>query len=154
MVRENNKIINYKGKQVRIRKFSVLDGCYITQKVLSTFLPDVLEGQLGLNRPFKPQKEMSRDEFAEFLVNIMQYATYLQKEPVVTEIPILNDNGSLAVGDFEFSDVFLLALEVLSYNIVGFFTQENIDYLSQLFQKTAKAVLGTLDTTDQSTSEN
>lgn len=154
MVRENDKIINYKGKQIRIRKFTVLDGCYITQKVLSSFLPEILESQLGLNRPYKPQKEMTRDEFAELLVNVMQYTTYLQKEPIATEIPILNDNGSLAVDDLEFSDVFLLALEVLSYNIVGFFTQENIDYLSQLFQKTAKSVLSLMGTTDQSTSEN
>ena len=152
MVRENDKIINYKGKQIRIRKFSVLDGCYITQKVLSSFLPEILEGQLGIQRPYKPSKEMSRDEFCELLVNTMQYASYLQKEPISTEIPILNDNGSLAVSDLEFSDVFLLCLEVLSYNIVGFFTQDNIDYLSQLFQTTAKTILSL--TGSQSTSEN
>lgn len=153
MVRENEKIINFKGKQVKIRKFNVLDGCYITQKVLSSFLPEILEGQLGIQRPFQPSKEMTRDEFAELLVNVMQYAVYLQKEPIATDIAILNDNGSLAVSNFEFSDVFLLALEVLSYNIVGFFTQENIDYLSQLFQNTAKSIL-TLVGTPQSTSES
>jgi hypothetical protein len=146
-MRENEKIINYKGKQVRILKFNVLDGCYITQKVFSSFLPDVLESQLGLQRPFTPQKEMSRDEFCEFLVNIMQYAVYVQTEPIKVDIPILNDNGSLAVNDFEFSDVFLLALEVLTYNIVGFFTQENIEYFSQLLQNTAKKISAL--TTDQ-----
>lgn len=150
-MRENEKIINFKGKQVRILKFNVLDGCYITQKILSTFLPEVLEGQLGIQRPFTPQREMSRDEFAELLVNIMQYAIYLQKEPVAVEIPILNDNGSLAIDDFEFSDVFLLALEVLTYNIVGFFTQANIEYLGRLFQQTAKKIS---EAVKASTSEN
>lgn len=140
MVRENEKIITFKGKQVRILKFNVLDGCYITQKVLSSFLPEILESQLGIQRPFTPQKEMSRDEFNELLVNVLQYAIYLQTEPVKVEIPILNDNGSLAVEGFEFSDIFLLALEVLTYNIVGFFTQENIEYLSQLLQNTAKKI--------------
>lgn len=140
MVRENEKIINYKGKQVRILKFNVLDGCYIAQKVFSSFLPGVLEKQLGLQRPFNPQKEMSRDEFCEFLVNIMQYAVYVQTEPIKVDIPILNDNGSLAVNDFDFSDVFLLALEVLTYNIIGFFTQENIEYFGQLLQNTAKKI--------------
>ena len=140
MVRENEKTINFKGQQVRILKFNVLDGCYISQKVLSAFLPDVLESQLGIQRPFAPQREMSRDEFAELLVNVMQYAICVKKEPVPMEIPILNDNGSLAVDGFEFSDVFLLALEVLTYNIVGFFTQENIEYLSQLFQQTTKKI--------------
>ncbi len=139
-MRENEKIINFKGKQIRILKFNVLDGCYITQKVLTAFLPEVLESQLGIQRPVAPQREMTRDEFAELLVNVMQYAICLQKEPVAVEIPILNDNGSLAIDDFEFSDVFLLALEVLTYNIVGFFTQENIDYLSRLFQQTAKKI--------------
>lgn len=152
MVRENEKIINYKGKQVKMQKFSVLDGCYITQKVLSTFLPEMLEGQLGIQRPFQPKREMTRDEFSELLVNIMQYVQYLQTEPIKTSIPILNDNGSLAVDDFEFSDVFILALEELSYNIVGFFTQENIEYLSQWFQRTAKSVINLVG--EQSTSEN
>ena len=140
MVRESEKTINYKGKQIRILKFNVLDGCYITQKVLSTFLPDVLEGQLNLQRPISPQREMTRDEFCELLVNVMQYAIVNQTEPVKAEIPILNDNGSLAVEGLEFSDVFILALEVLTFNIVGFFSQENVEYLSQLLQNTAKKV--------------
>lgn len=149
MVRENEKTINYKGKQIRILKFNVLDGCYITQKVLSSFLPDILESQLGLQRPFTPQKEMSRDEFCELLVNLMQYVICVQTEPIKAEIPILNDNGSLAVNELEFSDVFILALEVLTFNIVGFFTQENIEYLSQLLQNTAKKVANLVGTTDQ-----
>lgn len=140
MVRENEKTINYKGKQIRILKFNVLDGCYITQKVLSTFLPDVLEGQLNLQRPVTPQREMTRDEFCELLVNVMQYAIVNQIEPVKAEIPVLNDNGSLAVNGLEFSDVFILALEVLTFNIVGFFSPENVEYLSQLLQNTAKKV--------------
>lgn len=154
MVRESEKTINYKGKQIRILKFNVLDGCYITQKVFSSFLPEILESQLGLNRPFQPQKEMTRDEFAELLVNVMQYAVYVQKEPIRVDIPILNDNGSLAVDCFEFSDVFLLALEVLTFNIVGFFTQENIEYLGTLLQNTAKKISQISGTSNQSTSEN
>ena len=152
MVRESEKTINYKGKQIRILKFNVLDGCYITQKVFSSFLPEILESQLGLQRPFTPKKEMTRDEFAELLINVLQYAVYVQKEPVKVDIPILNDNGSLAVDCFEFSDVFLIALEVLTFNIIGFFTQENIEYLSQLLQNTAKKI--SVLTSDQSTSEN
>lgn len=144
MVRESEKTINYKGKQIRILKFNVLDGCYITQKVLSTFLPDVLEGQLNLQRPVAPQREMTRDEFCELLVNVMQYAIVNQTEPVKAEIPVLNDNGSLAVDGLEFSDVFILALEVLTFNIVGFFSQENVEYLSQLLQNTAKKVASIL----------
>ena len=149
MVRENEKTINFKGKQIRILKFNVLDGCYITQKVLSTFLPEILESQLGIQRPFTPQREMTRDEFSELLVNLMQYAVYVQKEPIKVEIPLLNDNGSLAVDGLEFSDIFLLALEVLTFNIVGFFTQENIEYLSQLLQNTAKKITNLVGTTDQ-----
>lgn len=149
MGRENEKIINFKGKQIRILKFNVLDGCYITQKVLSSFLPELLENQLGIQRPFTPQKEMSRDEFNEILVNVLQYAVYLQTEPVKVEIPILNDNGSLAVDGLEFSDVFLLALEVLTYNIVGFFTEANIEYLSQLLQSTAKKISMVAGTTKE-----
>lgn len=149
MVREKEKTINFKGKQVRILKFNVLDGCYITQKVLSSFLPEILESQLGIQRPFTPQKEMSRDEFNELLVNVLQYAVYMQTEPIKVEIPILNDNGSLAVEGFEFSDIFLLALEVLTYNIVGFFTQENIEYLSQLLQTTAKKISMVAGTTKE-----
>ena len=152
MVRESEKTINYKGKQIRILKFNVLDGCYITQKVFSSFLPEFLESQLGLQRPYQPKKEMTRDEFAELLVNVLQYAVYVQKEPVRIDIPILNDNGSLAVDCFEFSDVFLLALEVLTFNIAGFFTQENLEYFGQLLQNTAKKI--SLLTSDQSTSEN
>lgn len=150
MVRENDKIINYKGKQIRILKFNVLDGCYITQKVLSSFLPEILESQLGFQRPFQPQRELSRDEFGELLVNVLQYATYIQTEPVKIDIPLLNDNGSLAVSDLEFSDVFLIALEVLTFNIIGFFTQENIEYLSQLLTSTATKIT-TLLGTNQST---
>ena len=149
MVRENEKTINFKGKQIRILKFNVLDGCYITQKVLSTFLPEILESQLGIQRPFTPQREMTRDEFSELLVNLMQYAVYVQKEPIKVEIPLLNDNGSLAVDGLEFSDIFILALEVLTFNIVGFFTQENIEYLSQLLQSTAKKITNLVGTTDQ-----
>lgn len=149
MVRENEKTINFKGKQIRILKFNVLDGCYITQKVLSTFLPEILESQLGIQRPFTPQREMTRDEFSELLVNLMQYAVYVQKEPIKVEIPLLNDNGSLAVDGLEFSDIFILALEVLTFNIVGFFTQENIEYLSQLLQNTAKKITTLVGTTDQ-----
>lgn len=149
MVRENEKTINYKGKQIRILKFNVLDGCYITQKVLSTFLPEILESQLGIQRPFTPQREMTRDEFSELLVNIMQYAIYNQTEPIKVEIRLLNENGSLAVDGLEFSDVFILALEVLSYNILGFFTQENIEYLNQLFLNTAKKISTISGTTDQ-----
>ena len=149
MVRENEKTINFKGKQIRILKFNVLDGCYITQKVLSTFLPEILESQLGIQRPFTPQREMTRDEFSELLVNLMQYAVYVQKEPIKVEIPLLNDNGSLAVDGLEFSDIFILALEVLTFNIVGFFTQENIEYLSQLLQNTAKKITTLAGTTDQ-----
>lgn len=149
MVRENEKTINYKGKQIRILKFNVLDGCYITQKVLSSFMPEILESQLGIQRPFTPQREMTRDEFSELLVNIMQYAIYVQSEPIKAEIPILNDNGSLAIDGLEFSDVFLLALEVLSYNVVGFFTQENIEYLNQLFTNTAKKISIVSGLTDQ-----
>ena len=149
MVRENEKTINYKGKQIRILKFNVLDGCYITQKVLSTFLPEILESQLGIQRPFTPQREMTRDELSELLVNIMQYAIYNQTEPIKVEIRLLNENGSLAVDGLEFSDVFILALEVLSYNILGFFTQENIEYLNQLFLNTAKKISTISGTTDQ-----
>lgn len=149
MVRENEKTINYKGKQIRILKFNVLDGCYITQKVLSAFLPEILESQLGIQRPFTPQREMTRDEFSELLVNLMQYAVYAQTEPIKVEIPLLNDNGSLAVEGLEFSDIFILALEVLTFNIVGFFTQENIEYLSQLLQNTAKKITTLVGTTDQ-----
>ena len=149
MVRENEKTINYKGKQIRVLKFNVLDGCYITQKVLSSFLPEILESQLGIQRPFSPQREMTRDEFSELLVNIMQYAVYVQTEPIKVDIPILNDNGSLAVDGLEFSDVFLLALEVLTFNIIGFFTQENIEYLSRLLTSTAQKVTSLVGTSDQ-----
>lgn len=149
MVRESEKTINYKDKQIRILKFNVLDGCYITQKVFSSFLPEFLEGQLGLQRPYQPKKEMTRDEFAELLVNIMQYAVYVQKEPIKVDIPILNDNGSLAVDCFEFSDVFLIALEVLTFNIVGFFTQENIEYLGNLLNSTAKKITQISQPTNQ-----
>ena len=92
---------------------------------------------------------MTRDEFSELLVNLMQYAVYVQKEPIKVEIPLLNDNGSLAVDGLEFSDIFILALEVLTFNIVGFFTQENIEYLSQLLQSTAKKITNLVGTTDQ-----
>lgn len=149
MVRENEKTINFKGKQIRILKFNVLDGCYITQKVLSTFLPEILESQLGIQRPFNPQREMTRDEFSELLVNLMQYAICVQTEPIKAEIPLLNDNGSLAVDGLEFSDIFILALEVLTFNIVGFFTQDNIEYLSQLFQNTAKKITNLVGATNQ-----
>lgn len=140
MVRENSKLINFKGKQIRIRKFNVLDGCYIIQKILSSFLPEMIEGGLGIQRPFKPSKEMSRDEFSELLINVMQYATYLQEEPIKTEIPILNDNGSLAINDLEFSDVFLLTIEVLMYNCIGFFTQENLEYFAETMKKGTEAI--------------
>lgn len=149
MVRENEKTINYKGKKIRILKFNVLDGCYITQKVLSTFLPEILESQLGIQRPFNPQREMTRDEFSELLVNVMQYAVYAQTEPVKVDIPLLNDNGTLAVDGFEFSDVFLIALEVLTFNIIGFFTQENIEYLSQLLTSTAQKITNLVGTNNQ-----
>jgi hypothetical protein len=135
MARESEKIINFKGKQIKIRKFNVLDGCYIIQKILSSFLPEVVESGLGFQRPYKPTREMSRDEFCELLINVMQYATYIQKEPVAVEIPILNDNGSLAVEGLEFSDVFLLTIEVLMFNLLGFFTKENLEYFSEMMKK-------------------
>ena len=140
MVREKEKIINFKGKQIRIRKFNVLDGCYITQKILSSFLPEAIENGLGFQRPYTPKKEMSRDEFGELLVNVMQYATYLQKEPVAVEIPILNDNGSLAVDDFDFPDVFLLTIEVLMYNCLGFFTSENLEHFTKIMTEATQSI--------------
>lgn len=140
MARENEKTINFKGKKIRIRKFNVLDGCYIIQKILSSFLPEMVESGLGFTRPFKPSKEMSRDEFNELLINVMQYATYLQEEPVKAEIPILNDNGSLGVNDLEFSDVFLLTIEVLMFNCIGFFTQENLEYFAGTMKRGTEAI--------------
>lgn len=140
MVRENEKTIDFKGKQIRIRKFNVLDGCYITQKILSSFLPEAIESRLGFQRPYQPKREMSRDEFSELLINVMQYVTYNQKDPVAVEIPILNDNGSLAVTDFDFSDVFLLTIEVLLYNCLGFFTSENLEYFTKIMTEATKSV--------------
>lgn len=149
--REAEKVINYKGKSVRIRKFSPMDGGYIAQQILTSFLPTALESKLGVQRPVAPTQKMSKTEFTELMTDCLKYATYEQKDPVAVSIPILNENGTLAVADFGFEDTFLLTAEVLLFNMMGFFTPENMECFTQMMGSfTAKLT----QTTHPSTSTN
>lgn len=136
--KENKKVIDYKGKSVVLLKFNPLDGCYIIQQILTSFLPDVIESQLNINRPVKPKKSMSKDEFNELMTSCLKYAYYQQKEPVAVDIPILNDNGSIGVDGFDFSDTFILTLEVLAFNCLSFFSQENLTHFTGLMDRVTK----------------
>ncbi len=142
MLKQNEKIITYSGKEIRLRKFNPLDGCYIIQMVLQSFLPEIIEANLGLQRPVQPNKVMSKDEFNDLMLDCMQYVTYLQKTPVVVEIPVLNSNGSLGSEAFTTSDVFMLTLEVLAYNLLDFFTAENMERLQGLLANAVSQVAG------------
>ena len=140
MKRETEKIIDYKGKSIRLKKFTPLDGGYITQMILSSLMPEVLETALKLNRPFQPSRKMSKDEYIEFMTDCLNYVTYLQESPVKAEIPVLNDNGSLRIDDFGFEDTFMLMIEILGYNMLGFFSQENIQSLVGMMMNFTKAL--------------
>lgn len=142
MSKEIEKIINYDGKEIRLRKFNPLDGCYIIQMVLTSFMPEIIEANLGLNRPTTPQKTMSKEEFNDLMLDCMQYVTYLQKTPVAVEIPVLNSNGSFGAECFSTSDVFMLTLEVLAYNLLDFFTAENMARLQDLLVGAVSQVAG------------
>jgi hypothetical protein len=139
---KDSKIIDFKGKSLRISKFNPLDGCYILQQVLSSFMPDVFEKQIEENRPFKPTRSLSKDEFNELLTTCCKNVVYLQKIPVPVNIPLINENGSFAVGDFDFSDYFLITMEVLAFNLLSFFTAENLKRLLGIFKQAEVLILG------------
>lgn len=129
MKRETEKIIDYKGKSIRLRKFTPLDGGFIAQMIITSLLPDVIESKLNINRPFKPSRKMTKDEYNELMTDCLKYVSYLKKEPVVAEIPILNENGTLRADDFGFEDTFLLLIEIIAFNMLGFFSPENMECL-------------------------
>lgn len=134
MKRESEKIINYKGKSIRIRKFTPIDGGYIAQQLLTALTPFGLKIFGGVDMPVTPSQKMTKQEFADLMFDCLKYATYLQKDPIEAEIPILNDNGSIGHEDFECDDTFLLTLEVLTYNMMGFFTQDNMTYVQKMIE--------------------
>lgn len=154
MKKENFKIINYDGKQIQLRKFNPLDGCYIIQMVLTSFFPDMVEAQLGIQRPMKPNKVMSKEEFNDLMLDCMGYVSYLQKDPVECAVTILNDNGSIGHPDFDTNDVFMLTLEVLIYNLSGFFTQKNMERLQNLFVNAVSGFTGMTTSEVQSTAQS
>lgn len=140
MKRETEKIIDYKGKSIRLRKFTPLDGGYITQMILTSLLPDVIESKLNIERPFKPSRKMSKNEYNELMIDSLKYVSYLKKAPVEVEIPLLNENGTLRVDDLGFEDTFLLIIEVIAFNMLGFFSQENMECLVNMIESFTKSL--------------
>lgn len=123
--RKTSKTLEIEGRKFILHQFDPLFGSYFSFKMMAISNVRKLSPEMILSN-------LTGNSYEEFETNYKKILKYCSEVLPSGKVPLINEEGNIAITDFTPALAIQLSLELIMFNLDGFFEREEIPETPQV----------------------